>query len=250
MKDSLPKGAGYGVVEGDNRHSAVGMPLNHALILLGPPGAGKGTQAKLIAKRFEAPHLSTGDMLRDAVSRGTPTGRLAKPIMEGGRLVPDEIVMKMVEERLAQPDSVHGFVFDGFPRTLPQAEQLDKILDRLGFGKPIVVDIQVDPEKLLRRLTGRRTCSVGGEIYNIYDLPPKASGVCDNDGGKLIQRADDQPEVVKQRLEAYERQTKPLSDYYRKQGALEIVDGAASMEDVGRTLARIVERAASRDGHL
>ena len=250
MKDSLPKGAGYGVVEGDSRRSAVGMLLNHALILLGPPGAGKGTQAKLIAKRFEAPHLSTGDMFREAVGRGTPTGRLAKPIMESGGLVADEIVMKMVEERLAQPDCAHGFVFDGFPRTLPQAEDLDQILDRLGFGKPIVVDIQVDPEKLLRRLTGRRTCSVGGEIYNIHDLPPKASGVCDHDGGELVQRADDQAELVKQRLEAYERQTKTISDYYRKQGVLEIVDGAASMEEVGRVLARIVDRAASRDGHL
>jgi adenylate kinase len=226
------------------------MPLNHALILLGPPGAGKGTQAKLIAKRFGVPHLSTGDMFRDAMSRGTPTGRTAKPIMESGGLVPDEIVMQMVEERLAQPDSAHGFVFDGFPRTLPQAEKLDGILDRLGFGKPIVVDIQVDPEKLLRRLTGRWTCSVGGEIYNIHDVPPRVPGLCDNDGGKLTQRADDQPDVVKQRLEAYERQTKPLSDYYRRQEVLEPVDGAASTEDVSRELTRIVDRAASRDGHL
>jgi adenylate kinase len=226
------------------------MPLNHALILLGPPGAGKGTQAKLIAKRFAVPHLSTGDMFRDVVSRGTSTGLMIKPIMESGGLVPDEIVMKMVEERLAQPDSAHGFVFDGFPRTLPQAEKLDRILDRLHFGKPIVVDIQVDPEKLLRRLTGRRTCSVGGEIYNIYDLPPKISGLCDRDGGKLVQRADDQPEVVKQRLEAYECQTKPLSDYYKRQGVLETINGAASMEDVGRILARIVDCAAGRDGHL
>jgi adenylate kinase len=226
------------------------MPLNHALILLGPPGAGKGTQAKLIAKRFAVPHLSTGDMFRDAVSRGTATGRIAKPIMESGGLVPDEIVMKMVEERLALPDSAHGFVFDGFPRTVPQAEKLGSILDRLGFGKPIVVDIHVDSEKLLPRLTGRWTCSIGGEIYNIHDMPPKVPGFCDHDGGKLTQRADDQPEVVKQRLEAYERQTKPLSDYYRRQGVLEPVDGAASMDEVSRTLARIVDRAASRDGHL
>lgn len=226
------------------------MHLNRALILLGPPGAGKGTQAKLIAKRLGVPHLSTGDMFRDAVSRGTPVGRIAKPIMETGALVPDEIVMKMVEERLRQPDSARGFVFDGFPRTLPQAEQLDGILGRLGFGKPAVVDIQVDPEKLLRRLTGRRTCSIGGEIYNIYDIPPKVPGACDKDGGTLLQRADDQPEVVKQRLEAYERQTKPVSDYYRRQGVLETVDGAASMEDVSGSLAKIVERVASRDGHL
>jgi adenylate kinase len=226
------------------------MELNRALVLLGPPGAGKGTQAKLIAKRFGIPHLSTGDMFRDAVSRGTATGRIAKPIMESGGLVPDEIVMKLVEERLAQPDAAHGFVFDGFPRTLPQAEQLDRVLDRLSFGKPVVIDIQVSPDKLFRRLTGRRMCSVGGEIYNIYDLPPRIPGICDKDGGKLVQRADDQPEVVKQRLEAYERQTKPLSDYYCRQGTLEVVDGAASMEDVSRKLKDIVDNAASRDGHL
>jgi adenylate kinase len=220
------------------------MQLNHALILLGPPGAGKGTQAKLIAKRFAVPHLSTGDMFRDAVSRGTPTGRIAKPIMESGRLVPDEIVVKIVEERLAQADCAHGFLFDGFPRTLPQAEKLDVLLRKLGFGKPVVIDIHVDTDKLMRRLTGRWTCSVGGEIYNIYDMPPRAPGICDHDGGKLMQRADDREDVVKERLEAYERQTKPLSDFYRKQGVLQCVDGAASMEDVSRSLSKIVERAA------
>jgi adenylate kinase len=220
------------------------MQLNHALILLGPPGAGKGTQAKLVAKRFGVPHLSTGDMFRDAVSRGTPTGRIAKPIMESGRLVPDEIVVKIVEERVAQPDCAHGFLFDGFPRTLPQAEKLDGILKKLGFGKPIVIDIHVDPEKLMRRLTGRWTCSVGGEIYNIYELPPRVPGICDHDGGKLVQRADDREDVVKERLEAYERQTKPLSDYYRRLGVLQCVDGAASMEDVSRNLTKIVDGAA------
>jgi adenylate kinase len=165
--------------------------------------------------------------------------------MESGGLVPDDIVIKVVEERLKEPDCAHGFVFDGFPRTLPQAEKLDTILEKLGFGKPIVIDIRVEPEKLLRRLTGRWTCSTGGEIYNIYDLPPKVAGVCDKDGGKLVQRADDREEVVKQRLEAYERQTKPLSDYYRRQGVLQTVDGAASMEDVSRKLAKIVNHVAS-----
>src|SRR5579872_6882828 len=125
------------------------MQLNHALILLGPPGAGKGTQAKLIAKRFGVPHLSTGDMFRDAVARGTATGRIAKPIMESGRLVPDEIVVKIVEERVAQADCAHGFLFDGFPRTLPQAEKLDVILKKLGFGRPVVIDIHVDTDKLM-----------------------------------------------------------------------------------------------------
>jgi adenylate kinase len=227
------------------------MPFNHALILLGPPGAGKGTQAKLIARRLGVPHVSTGDMFRDAVSRDTPTGHLAKPIMERGELVPDPIVLKMVEERLAQPDTAKGFVFDGFPRTLPQSEQLDGILAKLGFGKPIVVDIRVDPEKLIRRLSGRWTCSVGGEIYNLFDRPPKVPGVCDRDGGKLTQRADDAPEVVKARLVAYDRQTKPVSDYYRQHGVLVTVDGEAGIEEVSNRVEQIVESAAaSRDGHL
>jgi adenylate kinase len=227
------------------------MPFNHALILLGPPGAGKGTQAKLIARRLGVPHVSTGDMFRDAVSRDTPTGHLAKPIMERGELVPDPIVLKMVEERLAQPDTAKGFVFDGFPRTLPQSEQLDGILAKLGFGKPIVVDIRVDPEKLIRRLSGRWTCSVGGEIYNLFDRPPKVPGVCDRDGGKLTQRADDAPEVVKARLVAYDRQTKPVSDYYRQHGVLVTVDGEASIDEVSNRVEQIVESAAaSRDGHL
>jgi adenylate kinase len=227
------------------------MPFNHALILLGPPGAGKGTQAKLIARRLGVPHVSTGDMFRDAVSRDTPTGHLAKPIMERGELVPDPIVLKMVEERLAQPDTAKGFVFDGFPRTLPQSEQLDGILAKLGFGKPIVVDIRVDPEKLIRRLSGRWTCSVGGEIYNLFDRPPKVPGVCDRDGGKLTQRADDAPEVVKARLVAYERQTKPVSDYYRQHGVLVTVDGEAGIDEVSERVEQIVESAAaSRDGHL
>jgi adenylate kinase len=226
------------------------MPFNHALILLGPPGAGKGTQAKLIAKRLGVPHLSTGDMLRDAVSRDTPTGHLAKPILERGALVPDAVVLKMVEDRLAHSDCGKGFVFDGFPRTLPQSEQLDAILSQLGFAKPIVVDIRVEPEKLIRRLSGRWTCSVGGEIYNVFDRPPKVAGVCDRDGGKLVQRADDSPEVVKARLVAYERLTKPVSDYYRQHGVLETVDGEASIEEVSRRLEKIVESAASRDGDL
>jgi adenylate kinase len=226
------------------------MALNRALILLGPPGAGKGTQAKLIAKRCGVPHLSTGDMFREAVSRGTETGRLAKPIMEKGGLVPDDIVMKMVEERVAQADCAGGFVFDGFPRTMPQAEQLDQVLDRLGFRSPMVIDIQVDPEKLLRRLSGRRTCSVGGEIYNIFDAPPKRQGICDYDGGELVQRADDRPEVVRERLVAYEKQTRPLSDYYHRKGVLTVVDGEANKEAVSCALAKIVGCAANRDGHL
>jgi adenylate kinase len=226
------------------------MALNRALIFLGPPGAGKGTQAKRVAQLYGLLHLSTGDMLREAVARDTHVGRLAKPIMERGELAPDDIVTAMVEERLSQPDCAGGFVFDGFPRTLPQAVQLDRILQRHGFGKPVVIDFQVEPETLVRRLSGRSTCSVGGEIYNVYERPPKVPGICDRDGGILIQRSDDRPEVVKERLAAYERQTRPLADYYRRQGVLEVVDASAGMDEVGRALAQILNRAEGRDGHL
>ena len=226
------------------------MSLNRALIFLGPPGAGKGTQSTLVAERYSVPHLSTGDMLRDAVKRGTELGRLAKPIMERGDLVPDDIVLGMVEERLSRPDAAHGFVFDGFPRTIPQAEKLNAILKRRGFPKPLVIEFHVSPDVLLRRVAGRWTCSVGGETYNVFERPPKVPGVCDTDGGKLVQRTDDQPEVVRERLAAYERQTKPLADYYRSHGVLEIVDGTASVEDVSRALVEIFKRAEGRDGHL
>lgn len=221
-----------------------------ALILMGPPGAGKGTQAKLLAKRCGVPHLSTGDMFREAVSRGTATGRLAKPYLDDGGLVPDEIVLKLVEERLREKDCAAGIVLDGFPRTIPQAEHLDALLSRLKFGKTVVVDIEVSPDVLIRRLSGRRTCSIGGEIYNIFDAPSRIPGICDNDGGKLIQRSDDQPEVVKQRLVAYEEKTLPLTDYYRRKGLLQVVDGSVSPDDVSRALASVVQRAEQRDGNL
>ncbi|MFY9527314.1 MAG: adenylate kinase [Candidatus Acidiferrales bacterium] len=218
------------------------MALNRALIFLGPPGAGKGTQAKRLAQRFGVPHLSTGDMLRDHVSRGTALGRQAKPIMERGDLVPDEIVLGMVEERLSRPDSAKGFVFDGFPRTMPQAEKLDQILERRGFDSPIVINFKVDREQLLRRLAGRWTCSVGGEIYNIYDHPPKVAGRCDVDGGVLTQRPDDRPEVVRDRLAAFDAQTQPLINYYARRGVLEELDGSGSVEDVSKSLLRILAR--------
>ena len=226
------------------------MALNRALIFLGPPGAGKGTQAKRIAQRYGVPHLSTGDMLRDAIARGTNLGRLAKPIMDRGDLVPDDLVMGMVEQRLSEPDCAGGFVFDGFPRTLPQARALEEVLARHGFGKPLVIDFRVDEGTLLRRLAGRWNCSTCGAIYNVYDAPPKAAGICDLDGGKLLQRPDDRPEVVRERFQAYERQTKPLTEYYCRQGVLEVVDAAAGVEDVSRALAAVLERAEGKDGHL
>jgi len=211
-----------------------------ALIFLGPPGAGKGTQAKEVAKHFAVPHLSTGDMFREHVGKGTELGRKAKPIMERGELVPDEIVLGMVEERIARPDCANGCVFDGFPRTIGQAEKLDEMLRRRGFGT-LVVHIAVAYDALVRRLTGRRSCKTCGEIYNIYDRPPKVEGRCDKDGGELIHRADDREDVIRERLASYDRQTKPLIEYYRSRGSLQDVDGGAAMDAVLHSVMNVVQ---------
>jgi adenylate kinase len=210
--------------------------LGRAVIFLGPPGAGKGTQAKQIAESYGVPHLSTGDMFREHVSRGTPLGLRAKPIMERGELVPDDLVLSMVEDRISRPDTADGFILDGFPRTVPQAEKLDEILRRRFKTEPLVVHFVVDKNQLMRRLTGRRVCGIGGEIYNIYDHPPKVPGRCDRDGGELVQRPDDREEVIAERLAAYERQTRPLVDYYRRQGVLKDVDGMAAPEAVTKNV--------------
>ncbi|HTU34156.1 MAG TPA: adenylate kinase [Candidatus Acidoferrum sp.] len=226
------------------------MALDRPLVFFGPPAAGKGTQAKRIAELYSVPHLSTGDMLRDAIARGTEVGRAVKPILESGALVPDDIVMAMVEERLSRPDCSEGCVFDGFPRTVPQAQALDAILCRIGKQKPLVLELRVPRDTLIRRIAGRRTCSLGGEVYNVYDAPPRVDEICDRDGGKLVQRPDDRPDVFEQRLRAYERQTLPLEAFYRREGVLETVDGSVPMEDVTRALVSIVMRVQGRDGHL
>jgi len=209
---------------------------SQALIILGAPGAGKGTQAREISRHFSIPQISTGDILREAVRNQTPLGLAAKAKMEAGELVPDEVVCGIVEQRIGQPDCEGGFILDGFPRTLAQAEFVDRMLQAKGKGNPLVLDIQVDPDLLLKRLTGRRTCSVCGEIYNLYLNPPKVDGVCDKDGAKLIQRADDSEETIRQRLVAYEKQTSPLIDYYRRKGVLREVDGNRGPESVAREL--------------
>jgi adenylate kinase len=214
--------------------------LGRAVIFLGPPGAGKGTQARQIAENYGVPHLSTGDMFREHVSRGTPLGLRAKPIMERGELVPDDLVLSMVEDRISRPDCADGFILDGFPRTLPQAEKLDEILRRRFKVEPLVVHFVVDKNQLMRRLTGRRVCGIGGEIYNIYDHPPKVPGRCDRDGGELIQRPDDREEVIAERLAAYERQTRPLVDYYRQRGVLKDVDGMAAPQAVTKNVLELL----------
>jgi adenylate kinase len=217
--------------------------LNRAVIFLGPPGAGKGTQAKELARRFSAPHLSTGDMLREHVAQGTSLGQRAQPIMSRGELVPDSIVLRMVADRIDRRDCAHGFVFDGFPRTVAQAQWLGELLKQHGFKPPLVVHLVIDPALLLRRITGRRTCKVGGEIYNVYERPPKVEGRCDNDGGELEQRPDDREEIVGPRLAAYEKQTAPLAAYYRRLGRLRDIDASKSVEEVSKSILDFVREA-------
>jgi adenylate kinase len=207
-----------------------------ALIFLGAPGAGKGTQAREVAKEFAIPQISTGDILRESVKKGTPLGLAAKAKMEAGQLVPDEVVCGIVEERVAEPDCRAGFILDGFPRTIPQAQFVDKMLEAKGRGRPLVINIQVEHDVLMKRLTGRRTCSVCGEIYNVYFNRPQKEGVCDKDGGKLLERADDNAETIRQRLVAYENQTSPLIDYYRQKGLLHDVDGNRGPEPIAAEL--------------
>jgi adenylate kinase len=217
--------------------------LDRAVIFLGPPGAGKGTQAKELAKKYGVPHLSTGDMLREHVSQGTPLGLEAKPIMARGDLVPDSLVLKMVRERIERPDCSHGFVFDGFPRTVAQAQYLGVLLRSHGYRTALVIYFAIDPALVLRRITGRRMCKVGGEIYNIFERPTKVPGRCDHDGGELEQRPDDREEIVGPRLQAYEKQTKPLVAYYRRLGRLHDVDAAKSVDEVTRQVMEIVRGA-------
>jgi adenylate kinase len=214
--------------------------LDRAVIFLGPPGSGKGTQAKVLAAKYGVPHLSTGDMLREHIAKGTMLGLKAKPIMERGELVPDSLVLKMVAERIERPDCSHGFVFDGFPRTVAQAKYLGELLRAHGLSQPFVIHMVIGHTLLMRRLTGRRTCKIGGEIYNIYDRPPKVDMICDYDGGELIQRPDDREEVIRQRLMAYEKQTAPLVNYYRRLGLLQEIDASKSVEEVQQEIAQAV----------
>jgi adenylate kinase len=218
-----------------------------AVVLLGPPGAGKGTQAKLVAERYKVPHVSTGDILRENVARATELGVQAKAVMARGELVPDALVCDMVAWRLRLPDAERGFVLDGFPRTPAQAGWLDAFLEHeffdnsnAGKGLPVVIRIDVDYNQLLRRLTGRRTCPAG-HIYNIYLQPPRVADTCDVDGLKLVIRNDDREEVIRERLAAYELQTKPVADYYWNKGRLVSVNGDLSVPEVTAQIVRAIE---------
>ena len=229
--------------------SSKNIPVG-SIVLLGPPGAGKGTQAKLIAQHYGIPHISTGDILRSNVARGTELGRKAKAVMERGELVSDDLVNGMVADRIKQPDCDRGFVLDGFPRTVAQAEWLDRELaGKAGNTRPtVVVDVDVSYNQLLQRLTGRRACPVDGKIYNIYLQPPKKEGVCDVCGTQLFQRVDDTEEVISERLKSYERQTLPLEDFYRKQGRLRRINGEQPVELVLADMFRAVEGDAAAAG--
>ena len=217
--------------------------LDRAVIFLGPPGAGKGTQAKELARVYRVPHLSTGDMFRDHVSQGSPLGKEVQPIMARGDLVPDSLVLKMVRERIERLDCAHGFVFDGFPRTVAQAQYLSVLLRQNGYRPPLVIHFALDPAMVLKRITGRRMCKVGGEIYNIYERPTKVEGRCDNDGGELVQRPDDREEIVGPRLAAYEKLTEPLVAYYRRLGRLHDVDASKGVDEVKQRVLEIVRSA-------
>jgi adenylate kinase len=203
------------------------------LVLLGPPGAGKGTQAERIAAKYGIPHLSTGDMLREAVAADTEVGRRAKAIMDAGQLVPDEVMNQLVAERLAQPDAARGFVLDGFPRTLAQAEALDDLLKQRGQRLDAVLELAVDDDALVERISGRFACARCGAGYHDRFKQPQVEGVCDVCGGReFVRREDDKPETVRARLKAYHEQTAPLLPYYRNKGLLITVDGMAEIDDV------------------
>ncbi len=212
------------------------------IVIFGPPGAGKGTQAKFISEEFNIPHISTGDILRENVREGTTLGKKAKAYMEKGALVPDELLIDLIRERLQKPDTRRGFLLDGFPRTLAQAQALDAILDDINKKLDAVVNVDVGAGELVRRLGGRLTCRKCQASYNIKSNPPKAPGVCDQCGGELYQRADDTEAAIKNRIGVYKKQTQPLIDYYKKKGVLIDIDGEREIDEVRSDIMKALER--------
>ena len=204
------------------------------LILLGAPGAGKGTQAEILCKKLGIPSISTGNILRAAIKDGTPTGVKAKSYIDAGALVPDEVIIGIVDERLSQDDCKNGYILDGVPRTIAQAEALEKA----GIQFDAVVSLEISEDEILRRMTGRRVCEACGSSYNVEAVPPRVEGICDNCGGKLIQRKDDTPETIRERLKVYHKETEPLVDFYAARGLLKPVASADSKE---ATTERILE---------
>ena len=209
------------------------------IVMLGAPGAGKGTQAKMISEKYNVPHISTGDIFRANIKENTPLGQKAKEYMDKGLLVPDELVVDLVVDRLAQDDAKNGYVLDGFPRTIPQAEALTEALDKIGEKLDYAIDVEVPDDNIINRMSGRRAC---GGTYHIKFNPTKKEGICDACGGELILRDDDKPETVKQRLTVYHDQTQPLIDYYTKEGILKEVDGTLDLQAVFAEIVKILEK--------
>ena len=210
------------------------------IIMLGAPGAGKGTQAKQIAAKYQIPHISTGDIFRANIKNGTELGKKAKTYMDQGLLVPDELVCDLVVDRVQQDDCKKGYILDGFPRTIPQAESLDAALSRLGEAVDYAINVEVPDENIVKRMGGRRACVGCGATYHLVYAAPKKEGICDNCGAELILRDDDKPETVQKRLGVYHEQTQPLIDYYTKKGILKEVDGTMDMGDVFKAIVEIL----------
>ncbi|WP_053040092.1 adenylate kinase [Staphylococcus haemolyticus] len=212
------------------------------IILMGLPGAGKGTQASEIVKKFPIPHISTGDMFRKAIKDETDLGKEAKSYMDRGELVPDEVTVGIVKERISEDDAKKGFLLDGFPRTIDQAEALNDIMSELGRNIDAVINIEVPEEELMNRLTGRRICEKCGTTYHLVFNPPKVDGICDIDGGKVYQREDDNPETVSNRLNVNVKQSKPILEYYNEKGVLKNIDGAKDIDDVTKDVIDILDQ--------
>ncbi len=219
------------------------------IIMLGAPGAGKGTQAKLIAEKYRIPHVSTGDIFRANIKNGTELGKEAKKYMDQGLLVPDELTVKILLDRVAQEDCKNGYVLDGFPRTIPQAEVLDEALTKLGEKIDFAINVDVSDESIIARMSGRRACLKCGATYHITHIPPKTEGICDECGSELVLRDDDKPETVGNRLRVYHEQTQPLIDFYTEKGVLRTVDGAADRDDVFTAITDILSAAGGSDEH-
>ncbi len=211
------------------------------LVLLGAPGAGKGTQAKKLIDKYGIPQISTGDILRKAVADGTPLGKEAKSYMDKGELVPDSVVIGLVKERLAQDDCKTGYILDGFPRNTAQAETLDRVLTEMNAPLDVALVVDVDKDDLMKRLTGRRTCKGCQQMYNVHFTQPRKEGVCDKCGGELYQRDDDKEETIKNRLDVYERSTAPLIAYYGKKNILKSVEGTGSIDDIFNKICSIID---------
>ena len=244
LASTFPR-VGPGPSMGENRGMGIGTHGSNrtgAVVFLGPPGAGKGTQARLVARHLQIPHISTGDLFRDNVSKETPLGLLAKALMDRGELLSDDVVNEMVRERLSEPDCEKGFLLDGYPRTLAQADALKEMLRQRGCGLPVVVNLGVSYNVIVKRLGGRRICPICQRTYNLVSQPPRNDRVCDDDGASLEQRPDDREEAIRERLSAYEAQTAPLIEYYKKEGRFYEVDADRTPEQITDELMRVFDR--------